>query len=55
MMSVRAVIWPMTELSDCVEFAIWKSSSYMVSPFSSLALIASVCAKSLACFAAILA
>ena len=45
----------MTELSDCVEFAIWESCSCMVSPFSSSALIASACAESSACFATILA
>ena len=55
MMSMRAVIWMITELSDCVEFAIWESCSSMVSPFSSSALIVSACAESSACFAAILA
>ena len=55
MISVRAVLWPMTELSDCVEFSIWESFSCVVSPFSSLALIASARAESSAYFSTILA
>ena len=55
MMSVRAGIWLMTELLDCVKFSIWEGCSCMVNPFSSSALISSDCAESSACFAAILA
>ena len=54
-MLVRAVIWMMKELLDCVEFAIWDSCSCMVSKFYSLALIASARAESSACFTVILA
>ena len=55
MMLVRAVIWIMTEVLDCVEFSIWDSFSCMASPFSISELIASACAVSSACFAAIMA
>ena len=54
MMLVRAVIWLMMEVLDCVEFSIWDSFSYRVSLFSSSVLIASACAVSSACFAEIL-
>ena len=55
MMLVRAVIWLMTEVSDCVEFSIWVSCSCVASPFSSSALIAYACAVSSDCSAAIMA
>ena len=55
MMLVIAVIWLMKVVSDFVEFSIWGICSCMAIPFSSLALIASACAVSSACFAAILA
>ena len=54
MMLVSAVIWLMTEVSDCVEFTNWDSCSCMASSFLSSALIVSACAVSTACFAAIL-
>ena len=49
MMLVSAVIWLMTEVSDCVEFTIWDSCSCMDSPFSSSALIASACVSMFSC------
>ena len=55
MMLVRAVIWLMKEVLDCVELAILESCSCMTSPFLSSALIASACAVSSAFFAAIMA
>ena len=54
MMLVRAVIWLMMEVSDCVEFSIWESCSCMDSPFSISALITSACWVSLDCFASFL-
>ena len=55
MMLVRAVIWMMMEVLDCVEFSIWESCYVMASPFLSLVLISSTCAVSSACFDAFLA